>query len=136
MRRRNSRLAAVLFAVTLAAIAPTAAFASAPWLADCSGTPSSSQICIYRDWHWEGSVAHMSGDNLSYASETWPSSTNAVEDSVSSTKNLYGSLQVRWYDGRNFTGGYICNTPNTGFYYVGIFSNDAFSSHDVTAGAC
>lgn len=137
MRRRKSQLAAVVFAVALATVAPSTAFASAPWLANCSGTPSSSQVCIYRDWHWAGNVAHMSGDNYSYQYETWPSAPSyLVEDSVSSTKNLYGSLNVRWYDDRELHGGFICNTPNSGFYDVGIFSNDKFSSHDVTGAAC
>lgn len=136
MRRRNSQAAAAVLAVALLAVAPPSAFASAPWTGGCSGTPSSSQVCIYSDWHWTGNIAHMSGDNFSYAGETWPSSTAAVEDSVSSTKNLYGGQQVRWYDDRELHGGFICNTPNSGFYYVGVFSNDKFSSHDVTGAAC
>jgi hypothetical protein len=123
-------------AAALATATPRAAFASAPWSADCSGVLSSSQVCIYRDWHWEGNIAHMSGDNYSYQDETWPSSTYWVEDSVSSTKNLYGSLQVRWYVGRQLSGGWICDQPNGGFYYVGWNWNDLMSSHDVTGAAC
>ena len=134
-RRRYSRLAVVVYAIALATAAPRTALASAPWLSNCSGAPSSSQVCIYRDWHWEGNIAHVSGDVYTYQDTTWPSSTYWVEDSVSSTKNLYGSSQVRWYVGRQLTLGYQCNNANEGFYYNGSYS-DTYSSHDVTGAAC
>jgi hypothetical protein len=136
MGRRSSRLLAVFSAILLATLLPGSALASAPWLADCSGVSSSNQVCIYRDSHWTGNTAHMFGSNLTYANETWPSSTSAVNDSISSTKNLYSSYQVRWWRDPSYTGGYICNTPNSGFYSLSQYQNDSTSSHEVTQGAC
>ena len=134
-RRRYSRLAVVVYAILLATAAPRTAFASAPWLANCSGVASSDQVCIYRDWHWEGNIAHVAGDVYNYQDTTWPSSTYWVEDSVSSTKNLWDDHRVRWYVGRNWTLGYQCNQPNEGFYYNGSYS-DTYSSHDVNTAPC
>lgn len=113
---------------------PVTALASAPWIAGCSGQPSSTRLCIYIDWHWEGTIAQMSGDNASYDGETWPSSTYGVNNSISSNKNLYSTLDILWYEGY-LAGQWQCLNSNTGYYYVGLEFNDHFSSHDVV-GAC
>ena len=71
-------------------------------------------------WHFEGNRGNMQGSNLTYVGEDYPSSTNDVNDSISSMKNLYSGWRVRWWDG-----------PQYNFYY-----NDHFSSHEQTAAAC
>jgi hypothetical protein len=127
----------MVFAVLLGTAAPRIAFASAPWSADCSGVASSQQVCAYKGTQWTSNVAHMSGDNLSYQDQTWPSSSDWLEDTISSTKNLYNNQQVRWYEGRNYGGpAYACNDVNSGFYTLSFYFNDKFSSHDVTSGTC
>jgi hypothetical protein len=135
MGRRRSLLAVTL-AVLLATLLPRAAFASAPWSSDCANYANSNQVCIYRDWYWAGNIAHMSGSNFSYDGETWPSSTYAVNDSISSTKNLYGSYRVRWWRDTNWGGGYTCNNANEGWYWLPLYWNDVISSHEVTSGNC
>lgn len=78
----------------------------------------------------------MSGSNLSYSGETWPSASYVVHDSISSTKNLYGNRQVRWWRDASYTGGYLCNNPNEGWYTMSFYWNDSADSHEVTQGAC
>jgi hypothetical protein len=135
MRGQIARFTApVVASVVLVMALPTQALASAPWNAGCPNTPSSN-VCIYRDWHWEGQFGHMGGDNLSYVGETFPSSTYPVDDGVSSNKNLYVSLDVKWPEHPNYGGAFLCTQSGTGFYYVGITWNDRISSHDVV-GSC
>jgi hypothetical protein len=139
VRRPFSRLLFGLVALSLAVALPGIALASAPWSADCSGALSSSQLCIFRDTDYNGNIAHMSGDNLSYQSETWPSTNTNVEDSVSSMKNLYSSWRIRWWKGRNYTESFVCLNQNSGFTSLGIGPfgyNDTISSHELTAGNC
>lgn len=126
-------VAPFLFSLALMLALPATAFGSAPWIAGCSGQPSSSQLCIYRDWHWEGAYGHMSGDNFDYTGETYPSSTYLVDNSISSNKNLYGSLDIRWWWGDVYKA--VCTQSNTGIYQFAWFENDQISFHDVV-GAC
>lgn len=133
MARRRSLLS-VATAILLATVLPRAAYASAPWSSDCAGT--SGTVCIYRDSGWSGNIAHMSGNNFDYSGETWPSSTNPVNDSVSSTKNFYGSSRVRWWTAAGYSGSFLCNNPGEGFTWIGLAWNDAFSSHEIVAGNC
>lgn len=127
-------VAPVLFAVVLMMALPTYALASAPWSAGCPDGAPTSKVCIYRDWHWEGAYGNMGGDNLSYVGETYPSSTYNVNDSISSTKNLYPTLDVRWWTDINHQGIAQCSQAGTGYYFVGSLQ-DNFSSHDVL-GSC
>jgi hypothetical protein len=129
-------LLSVATAVLLATVLPRAAYASAPWSSDCDQVANSNKLCIYSDWHWSGSIAHMSGSNFNYSGQTWPSSTNAVNDSVSSTLNLYASYRVRWWRDAGYTGGFLCNNPNEGYYSLALYWNDSFSSHEVVFGNC
>jgi hypothetical protein len=130
-----SRLGSTLFALLLAMALPLTAMASAPWSSECTGT----NLCIFLDTNYNGNAAHMAGSNLSYAGETWPSSNTLVEDSVSSMKNHYTNTRIRWWKGRNYTGGYVCLNQNSGFTSLGIGPfgfNDTISSHELTSGAC
>jgi len=133
MARRRSLLA-VATAILLATVLPRAAYASAPWSPDCNGT--SNTVCIYRDSGWNGSEADMSGNNWDYSGETWPSSNYPVNDSVSSTKNFYGSSRVRWWTAAGYSQHMLCNNPGQGFTWFGLLYNDAFSSHEIVAGNC
>jgi hypothetical protein len=135
MGRRRSLLS-VATAILLATALPRAAYASAPWLSDCDQAANSNKLCIYSDWHWSGSIAHMSGNNANYSGETWPSTTNAVDNSVSSTLNLYASSRVRWWNNANYSSSFICNNPNEGYYTMPFLWNDSITSHEVVAGNC
>lgn len=132
MIKRTSRLAlpAILAAFLLSGL-PAAVLASAPWLSNCSGGAGSNYLCIYSDRDFAGNRAHMSGSNNSYAGETYPSSSNNVNDSVSSLKNLYSSKDVTWFNEPISGGAEFCVDFNTAVSWVGLFSNDAFSRHVV-----
>jgi Peptidase inhibitor family I36 len=135
MAKFLSRSTAFVVAILLITALPRTALASAPWSAGCSGGTGSNYVCIYSDWHWEGNFGHTTSSDLSYVGETYPSSTYAVNDSVSSNKNLWSGLDVKWYVGANYSGDYLCSNSGQGWYYVGVLWNDAFSSHNVVSGA-
>jgi Peptidase inhibitor family I36 len=138
MSRRIKRIAIpTILGLLLASALPNTAGASAPWSAGCSGTANSEYLCIYRDRDFAGAFGHMAGSNASYSGETYPSSTYDVNDSISSNMNLYGSHDVVWYNGVNYSGTPFCVDQNTAVSWVGLFSNDAFSSHIVAvSGTC
>lgn len=139
MRSPVSRFTAPVIASALLMLAlPTHALASAPWSAGCPDGSPTSKVCIFSDWHWEGNYGNMGGDNPNYYGETYPSSTMGVNDSVSSTKNLYSSLDVRWHIHANYQGVAQCTDGGEGYYFVGFGGfNDNYSSHNVeSSGTC
>jgi len=75
----------------------------------------------------------MSGDNATYSSETYPGSSQGVDDTVSSAANLYGSKDVTWSWNSNGGGTDFCVNPNTSVLWVGLYNNDQFTSHVVHA---
>lgn len=134
MIRSTIRITApVVASIMLMMAVPGHALASAPWDPGCPAGPT-SKVCIYEHWEWTGSYGNMGGDNLSYVGETFPSSTTEVNNQISSTKNLYSSLDVRWYQGTNWGGLHLCTNSGTGHYTLG-WANDTYSSHDVVAGS-
>lgn len=133
MARFVSRLAAAfIFAVVVAAALPMTALGSAPWLTGCSGAPSTYQLCIFSDWHWEGYRGRMMDNpptnNVSYVGETYPGTGIPVNDTISSNLNLYSTFHVLWFVGINGGGDYLCTPANTGGYTLG-YLNDNLSSH-------
>lgn len=139
MGRVMFRLLSIVLATLVVIALPLSAMASAPWGSDCDGVLSSSKLCIFLDTNYNGNIAHMSGSNLSYAGQTWPSTNTYVEDSISSMKNLYSNTRIRWWKGRNYTDSYVCLNQNSGFTSLGIGPfgfNDTISSHELTSGLC
>jgi hypothetical protein len=126
-----------ILSLLLATSLPGTVAASWPWLADCSGNANSEYLCIFRDRDLKGNIAHMAGSYSNYVGDTYPSSTNLVDNSVSSTENLYGSHDVTWHWSINNGGNGFCVNHNTAVLWVGLFDNDVFSSHQVSDdGAC
>lgn len=136
MSRRHSRFLGMIVGILLATAAPRTAFASAPWSADCNYNWSANRVCIFSDWHFEGNRGNMAGSNYDYAGEDYPSSTNDVNDSISSMKNLYSGSRVRWWDGPQNTFYYYCSVSNSAVWEMSFLYNDHFSSHEVTGAAC
>ena len=132
MSRRIGRATVpLILGLILSAGLFSTAVASAPWIAECSGGGGSNYICVYSDRDLVGNRGHMSGSNASYIGQTYPSSSTSVNDSMSSGKNLYASKDVTWHHEVNNTGSGFCVNPNTAIVWVGLFNNDAFTSHQV-----
>jgi hypothetical protein len=136
MTRLGARLAVpLLLALALVGGVTGVAVASAPWIADCSGGANSNYVCVFSDRDLAGWKGHMSGSNISYASETYPGGTYPVNDTISSTKNLYGSNDAVWYHEASYSGSNVCVPSNNALLWVGLFHNDAFSSHLIAIGS-
>lgn len=138
MRLPTRIIVAGVMAALLAGVAVTVVSASAPWSSDCPNTAGSNKLCIYRDKDFLGARGNMAGSNSSYSGETYPSSSYAVNDSISAVKNLYSSRDVTWHHEPLQGGAGFCVDSNVVVSWVGLFSNDAFSSHQVASddGAC
>ena len=124
--------AASLVVIWLVAMVPATALALVNWSVGCSGTANSNYVCNYSDRNFSGVWGHWAGSDSSYVNQNYNSGTSTtVNDTTSSVKNLYGSKDVTWHNEPNQAGAGFCVNPNTIVSWVGLFSNDAFSSHQV-----
>jgi hypothetical protein len=136
MTRLGARVAlSMVLASAMAASITTVALASAPWLSGCSVVANQNYVCVFSDSNLTGWKGHMSGSNISYSSETYPGGTYPVNDTVSSTANLYGSYDAVWYHEASYQGDNVCVPSNYALTWVGQFHNDAFSSHLIAIGS-
>lgn len=133
MRQVSKRLAVpAILASLLMGMLGAVALASAPW----NGTCNWGELCNYYDQSFNGPIAAMAGSNSSYHDETYPGITWGVNDSASSVKNLLSTQRVKWRHEVDYQGGGICIQPGYQTSFVGLGSNDAFTSHLVTSNAC
>jgi hypothetical protein len=124
MKRIRTRLMVTLsLALLLSSMLPSSV---AAW----DGTCDVGQICIWRDRDFVGPDAAQTGDLIQYAG-TYPGNPSPINDSASSTWNRYAALDVVFYHEFNHQGTTFCNDSQLAYSWVGLFSNDAFSSHDV-----
>jgi len=136
MRRIAARLTlALLMAAVLAASMSGLAAASAPWLSGCSVVANQNYVCVFSDRDLAGWKGHMAGSNINYAGQTYPGGTFPVNDTASSTANLYGSNDAVWYHEASYQGDNVCVPSNYALTWVGLFHNDAFSSHLIAVGS-
>jgi hypothetical protein len=136
MRRFRARLALPFVLASVLAISMSGlAAASAPWSSGCSGVANSNYVCVFSDRDLSGWVGHMSGSNINYAGQTYPGGTFPVNDTISSTENLYGSYDAVWYHEASYGGDNVCVPSNYALTWVGLFHNDAFSSHLIAVGS-
>lgn len=132
MTRLLRRLAVPLvLASVLTGSLGAVALASAPW----NGTCGSGELCIFYNRDFDGPLAAMSSSNASYHGETYPANNWGVNDSASSTKN-FTAYYVKWRHEIDYGGSQLCLQSGWVASWVGLFNNDAFTSHLVTSNAC
>lgn len=124
----------VLVALSLVGVLPSTALAVTNWYTGCSGTANSNYVCNYSERDFAGVWGHWYGSDQSYVGQNYNSGTSVtVNDTTSSVKNLYGSKDVTWHHEPSQGGFGFCINPNTVASWVGLFDNEAFSSHQVAA---
>lgn len=128
--KRTSTLVAL--ALALVGLLPGSAGAVTYWSTGCSGNANSNYVCNYSDRDFAGVFGNFAGSDASYVGQYYNSGTTiTVNDTTSSVMNLYGSKDVTWHHEPNQGGSGFCINPNTAASWVGLFDNDAFSSHQV-----
>jgi hypothetical protein len=136
MTRFRARLVLpIALALVLVGSTGGVASASSPWISGCSGQANAGYLCIYSDRDFAGWRGHESSSNINYSGQTYPGSTVGVNDSVSSMMNLFSSYDVVWYHDAVYNGSNLCVPSNWEYSYLGLFDNDAMSSHLVAIGS-
>lgn len=109
------------------------AFTAAAW----DGTCDTSQVCIWRDRDFAGPDAAQTGSLARYVGQ-YPGSSSNINDSASSSWNRYATKDVYFHNEWDYGGAVFCNDSALAYSWVGLFNNDAWSSHNVTGddGAC
>lgn len=124
MRHLTRLVVPALTAVLLAGVLATVALA---WNSTCG----SGEMCVYRDRDLGLPLAAQTGSNAKYGTAKYPNSSSNINDSASSLKNLYSNRDVTWHHEPNQGGAGFCVDSNVVVLWVGLFSNDAFSSHQL-----
>lgn len=121
------RRAAVTGGVVIAAAMLFAPAADASGsAASCSGH-SSGGICLYKNTQFATPYGWFSqGTNVSHLSDwTYASTTQTMQDSVTSAKNLSTTCTVYVYADANYSGSYVKFPPGT---QLGSFTNSAIGN--------
>lgn len=121
----------VALAVLLMSLLTSVVVASAPWNGSCD----SGEMCGYYDASFNGPMAAMAGNNLSYNGETYPGINWGVNDSFSSLKNRTASDLIMRHE-INYGGASYCLNAGWQDDFVTLWHNDAFSSHFFTPSGC
>lgn len=127
MVRRPAKRAAIALAVVLALVGafPSSAVA---WDASCV----TGDVCVWIDRDFGLPLASQTGSNSNYGTTNYPNSTHDINNSASSVANYYTSKDIVFYDGTSGSGEAFCVDSWYQYSWVGLFSNDEFSSHSVT----
>jgi hypothetical protein len=110
-------------AVLLVGMLATAAIAAWDW------TCNSGDICVYRERDLALPLAATPDNDWDYVGDNYPNTTSPINNSASSVVNYLSTKDVIWYRNSGGTGDQFCVNPNTAVLWVGLFNNDAFSSH-------
>lgn len=128
---KRSTFIAVM-ALSLIGLMPSSAVAVTNWSTGCSETANSNYVCNFSDRDFAGVWGHWAGSDSNYSGQNYNSGTSiTVNDTTSSVMNLYSNKDVTWHHEPNQGGDGFSINPNIAASRVGLFHNDAFSSHQV-----
>jgi len=127
MRRASAvRVIAASLVLAVGLSMQLASFAGA-WNDDCAN----NILCVFRDRDFGIPRATTSSDVAVYTGN-YPGTSSPINDSISSFVVRNYGRDVKFYNEPNYTGAMFCGNSNTNYSWVGLFNNDAWSSHDIT----
>ena len=135
MRKDARRIATrLLLGLSLLGLVPGAATATTPWLTGCNLVANQGYLCNFSDRDFKGVWGHWNGSIADYAGYTYNVGTSIlVNNTTSSVANLYSNRDVSWSVDTSQNGDGLCLNPNISASWVGLWINDAFSSHEKAA---
>jgi Peptidase inhibitor family I36 len=105
------------------------AFVAVAWTSYCP----QNGICIWQNRDFGGYEAGTPGDVPVY-SGYYPMSSVPINDSASSAYNNSLLYDVYFHNEPSYDGAMFCADTNHAYSWVGLFNNDAWSSHNFTSG--
>jgi peptidase inhibitor family I36 len=120
---------AMLAALFVGVVAGTALAVDASWDASCN----SGEICNWKNAPYQVPLAATSSNDSDYnvGSDVYPNTSEGINDSVSSVRNLKSTDTV-WFTSNNYSGSGYCVPPGFQSDQLGSL-NDRFSSHLIAA---
>jgi hypothetical protein len=124
----------LLLGLSLIGLVPGAATATTPWSTGCNIVANQNYLCNFSDRDFKGVWGHVTFSISDYSGYVYNSGTSiSVNNTTSSVANLYSNKDVSWSVDTSQNGDGLCLNPNISASWVGLWINDAFSSHEVAA---
>lgn len=128
------RASAVRFVVVSLVLAVGLSMQLAPFARAWSNYCPWDYLCVWRDRDLSGPIATTSVD-ISIYTGNYPGSSSPINDSISSFyahSGANGNGDIRFFNEAYWQGAVFCGDSGIVYTWVGLFNNDAWSSHKFT----